>query len=130
MFCDIVASADDSRDDDDEDTEDESDDDDDKPLTELPRSSSSSSSLSSTAPPASAVSSTPAAGSPTQRLDDGLFDDRGDSGEAAEQFESIDYVHVQLPAAAAQSNGGHADNLEKSPLAAHQVADCTLCRLA
>jgi len=115
MSC-ALSLADDSNDED----EDEDDDDDDKPLTELPRPASSSSSLSSTASPVSAMTSTQAV-SQKQRLDDGLFDDRGVSGEAAEQLDSIDYVHVQLPGAAAQSNGGHADNLEKSPLAAHQV---------
>jgi hypothetical protein len=114
-------------DEDDEDDDDDDDDDDDKPLTEQPRSSSAPSSASSSSLSAVTSMTSTSAASQTQRLDDGLFDDRGDSSETAEQLDSIDYVHVQLPVAAATSNGGHADNLEKSPLTANQVKLINVC---
>lgn len=92
--------TDDSSEDDDSD-----DSDDDKPLTVSPVTSSTVRSTS-----------TPSSSSGPTGLDDGLFDDRGDSSEPSEQFDTVDYVHVQMPAV------GHANNLAKSAsLVANQV---------
>ena len=114
--------SDNSESDESDDEDDDDDDNDDKPLTKPPMTASS------TLLPSKMTSSpVPTTASVTSRIDEGLFEDRGDSSssETAEQFESIDYVHVQLPAAAASASssmsGGHADNLEKSPLTANQV---------
>jgi hypothetical protein len=103
MFIVQFDCADDSTD---EDDSDDSDSDSDKPLTVSPVSSSST---------ARSTSTLSSSSSGTTGLDDGLFDDRGDSSESAEQFDTVDYVHVQLPAA------GHPNNLEKSSLVANQV---------
>lgn len=61
-----------------------------------------------------------------KRLDDGLFEERRDS--SADEFDMIDYVHVQLPGTSHQSAGAApASNLAKSSLTANQV--CTFPHL-